>query len=223
MATTYKVTAERAFEIFRIIGALLRDGHFVFTEGAHSADYLNLRKAYAFPLLNSELALGIAERMLDWGVQTVAGLPHGAVGLTELVAMHLSILTGSEVNAIYLIKDERNPKALILPPWTPVFVEGRTLGVIDDTISSGGTVRKGVNLLTAAGGNVVGASSIASRGLVSATSLGLQVFTSIVEADYPVWTAEECATSQLCAKGVPIRTDVGHGREFLARLAIAGA
>jgi orotate phosphoribosyltransferase len=223
MATTFTVSMERAFEIFEIMGALLRNGHFVFTEGGHSADYFNLRVAYAYPRLNAELALGIAERMLEWGVETVVAPPYGAIGLAELVGLHLSVLTGEDVHPVHLIRHENNPKVLLLPPWAKPFIEGKQFAIVEDTASTGGTIKKVVAVATEAGGTALGAASICSRGLTNAAGLGLQVFTSIVEVDYPVWTADECMASQLCAKGVPIRTDVGHGAEFLAAQSSAAA
>jgi len=215
MEKGYEVTSERALEIFEIMRALLT-GHFVFTEGQHSGHYFQLRMAFAYPWLNSELALGVAERMVDWGVETLVAPPYGAIGLVELVALHLSDMTDKKVNAAYLIRDEKDPKVLLMPPWAREFVAGRECAIIEDTVSTGTTIQKVEAVINKTGGTAVGGGCICDRRKVRDT-LGMHAFTSIVEANHPAWSAEECAASQLCAKGVPIRTDVGHGKEFLAK------
>ena len=40
------------------------------------------------------------------------------------------------------------------------------------------------------------------------------VFEALVDVDLESWEEADC---ELCKKGIPVSTDVGHGREFASR------
>ena len=52
-----------------------------------------------------------------------------------------------------------------------------------------------------------------NRGNITAESLGVPRLMSLVELELSTYNPETCP---LCATGVPINTDVGKGKEFLA-------
>jgi hypothetical protein len=74
----------------------------------------------------------------------------------------------------------------------------------------------GAEAVRRAGGEVVGAACLVTRGNVGAEGLGANRFVYLLEYKIPSWPASSC---QLCRAGVPINTRFAHGREYLARLA----
>ena len=65
-----------------------------------------------------------------------------------------------------------------------------------------------------AGGQVVGAACLVSRGNVDAAGLGVERFVSLLEYQIPAWPEESC---KLCQAGVTVNTRYAHGREYRVR------
>jgi orotate phosphoribosyltransferase len=55
--------------------------------------------------------------------------------------------------------------------------------------------------------------ALCNRGGVTAADLDVPALVSLVELSLDSWEAADCP---LCRAGVPVNTDVGKGREFLA-------
>jgi orotate phosphoribosyltransferase len=60
-----------------------------------------------------------------------------------------------------------------------------------------------MNAVRAAGGNIVGAASICSRGNCDATALGVEQFRYLCEILIPAWPAKDC---QLCQQNATVKT-----------------
>jgi orotate phosphoribosyltransferase len=65
----------------------------------------------------------------------------------------------------------------------------------------------------AAGGDVVAAAALVNRGRVTAADVETPALTALLDVDLDAWDAASCP---LCRDGVPVNTDVGKGREFVA-------
>ncbi|HVW02315.1 MAG TPA: hypothetical protein VHB77_18320, partial [Planctomycetaceae bacterium] len=65
-----------------------------------------------------------------------------------------------------------------------------------------------------AGGTVIGAGCLISRGNVTADQLETDRFAYLLEYRIPAWPE---ATCQLCQTGVPVNTRFAHGSDYLAR------
>jgi len=86
--------------------------------------------------------------------------------------------------------------------------------VVEDVITTGGTVKKVVQAVRECRGEVIGVGAMCNRGQVSAENLDVPALHSVVDVPLEAWPESECP---LCAEGAPVNTDVGKGREFLAR------
>ena len=154
----------------------------------------------------------MAERFKDANVEAVIGPAIGAAILAQWTAYHLSELTGRNVFGVYADKDG-NGGFVIRRGYDQVIKGKRTL-IVEDLTTTGGSLKKVVEAVRAVGGNVVGAIAICNRGSVTKEAVGDPPrFDSLVTLDLEQWPEAEC---ELCKKGIPVNTEVGHGREYLA-------
>lgn len=76
---------------------------------------------------------------------------------------------------------------------------GERVLVVDDVLTSGGSVRETLDAVRAAGGEPVGVAVVVDRS-AGRTDFGLPFFAA-TDVDMPSWDAAECP---LCGQGVPL-------------------
>jgi orotate phosphoribosyltransferase len=178
--------ARRTFED---AGAFLH-GHFVYTSGRHGADYLEKFRILEDPRATTELATMIAERFKPLGPELVAGPTMGGIILAYEVARQLG------VDAVYA---ERGPDGgRVLRRGFEIEPGARVL-VVDDVVTTGGSVREMVSCVSDAGGDVVGIGVLADRtgGRIASE---FPVFACLT-VNFPSYAPDECP---LCAAGIPV-------------------
>lgn len=206
------MTESEVLDLLQKVGAF-RTGHFVFTSGRHGDSYVNKDALYPYTHDTSILCKAMAERFLDKDVEVVVGPTMGAAILAQLVAYHLSELTGREVYGVYADKDGQG--GFVLKRGYDQIIKGRSVLVVEDLTTTGGSIKKVVEVAKAAGGKIVGVIAIVNRGDVTKEMVGNPpIFTSLVTLHLESWDERGC---ELCKKGIPVNTDIGHGREFVAR------
>jgi orotate phosphoribosyltransferase len=86
---------------------------------------------------------------------------------------------------------------------------------VEDVLTTGGSAKKVVEATRALGGNIVGLGVLCNRGGITPEDVANppKLF-ALVNIKLDAWDETECP---LCAQSVPINTDVGKGREYLAR------
>jgi len=197
--------------ILQKVGAF-RSGHFVFTSGLHSDSYVLKDAMYAYTAETSQVCREMAERFKNAKVEAVIGPAIGAAILAQWVAHHLANVTGREVYAVYADKDGKG--GFIIKRGYDKVIAGKNTLVVEDLTTTGGSIRKVVEASRAAGARVVGAVAIYNRGDVTKEDVGNPPeFVSLVNLNLEQWPSKKC---ELCGKNIPVNTDVGHGREFLA-------
>ena len=92
-------------------------------------------------------------------------------------------------------------------------IAGKNILVVEDVLTTGGSVRKVIEAVRALGGNVIGLGVLCNRGGVTAQDVANALIFALVNVKMDAWSPVDCP---LCAQGVPINTNVGKGREFLA-------
>ncbi len=98
------------------------------------------------------------------------------------------------------------------------FVKDKNVLVVEDVVNTGGSIKRVIDAAKAIQGRVVAAACLYNRGGITAHDLGVPIFEVLVTAKLEAWTAEECAKDDHpCHQNIPIDTDVGKGREYLAR------
>lgn len=204
----------QVLNILKKVGAILTDDHFVYTSGKHGSMYIDKDHLYPHTRETSQITKLFAEKYKDFDVNVVAGPALGAVVLSGWSAYHLSNLRKrKKVLGIYT---EKTPdKNQVLRRGWDKLVKDKNVLVVEDLTTTGGSVRKTVDSVKAAGGNIVGVSVMVNRDPVNITSEvvgGPFSALSVYRAD--AYDEEECP---LCANNVPINTEIGHGREFLQK------
>jgi orotate phosphoribosyltransferase len=139
-------------EIFRNTGALL-DGHFVLTSGRHSASYFQCAKVLQYP-----------EHLLDFSKKIMDHFSHTNINTVISPAVG-GIVIGTEVGRIMNKKTifaERENGQMTLRRGFSVKKDEKFL-VVEDVITTGGSVKEVINLIDSFGGIIVGVAVIVDR------------------------------------------------------------
>ena len=201
-------------DVLERVGAF-RAGHFVLVSGRHTDKYINKDAIYPYTHETSALCRALAEPFKDANVEVVVGPAVGAAILSQWAAYHLSEMNGREVLSTYA--DKEGPSGLVLRRGYDKLVKGKRVLVVEDLMTTGGSVLKVVNAVRAFGGEVVGVSVISNRGNVAIDKIGNPPrLVSLVDIQLDSWEAEGCT---LCAHKIPVNTDIGHGKDFVSKQA----
>jgi orotate phosphoribosyltransferase len=197
--------AARAAAILAEVGAVITGSHVVYTSGRHGAAYVNKDAVYPHTARVSELCRLLADGARALRPQVVCGPALGGIILSQWTGHHLG------ARAVYA---EKLPAGgLGLRRGYDRLVAGRRVLVVEDVLNTGGSVRDTVSAVRDAGGEVVAVAALCNRGGVTAADLDVPALIALLELSLDSWEAAACP---LCRDGVPINTDVGKGREFLA-------
>ena len=180
---------EKVIEILKEAGVLL-EGHFLLTSGKHSNRYLQCAKIFKNTKYSEVLCKDLADQFKDKNVDVVVGPAMGAVIMAYEVSRHLGVPN-------YFTERENGEMALrrgfeIKP--------GERILVVEDVITTGGSVKEVIKLLTEMGGNVIGVGSIVDRSNGTA-DFGVP-FSSVIKIEVEAYEADECP---LCKEGkIPV-------------------
>ncbi len=206
------MTDQEVLETLENVGAF-RAGHFVYTSGRHGDSYVNKDALYTHTHELSKLCRSIAERFADKGIEVVIGPAVGAAILSQWVAYFLTEITKKEVFATFADKDGQG--GFIVKRGYEKIIAGKKTLVVEDLTTTGGSLKKVVEVARAGGADVVAAVVVCNRGEVKKEDVGNPTeFVSLVSLELESWAESEC---ELCAKNIPVNTDIGHGKDFLAR------
>jgi orotate phosphoribosyltransferase len=203
-------------QVFVDLGAIIRDSHFVYTSGRHSSVYINKDALYLHSEAISMLCREMARPYFSVRVDVVVGPVLGGVVLSQWVAHHLnSQRTTGETLAIYAEKsDDDADKKFMFPRGYDRYIPGQNVLIVEDILTTGGSVRQIVDLVRRHGGSVSGVSALCNRGNVQAGDIGDVPIHSLLELSLQTYSAEECP---FCQQRIPINSELGKGRAFLAR------
>ncbi len=181
--------------VLRATGALL-EGHFQLTSGRHSDRFFLMPHTFQHPAETERLCHALARLFQEENVETVVGPATGGIILAYEVARQLGRLTGRPVRAVFTEKTEDGGMAL-KRQWQ--LRAGERVLVVEDAVTTGGSVRKAISAVQAFQPVLVGVGCIVDR------SRGLADFgvplRSLVRVDVDSWAPEECP---LCKAGVPV-------------------
>jgi orotate phosphoribosyltransferase len=192
------------------VGAIISDSHIVYTSGKHGSSYVNKDAIYPHTELTSRLCSEIAVYFRGHGVDVVVAPVIGGVILSQWVAFHLTQLGQTEVQGVYAEKSEAEPGSFVLRRGYDQIVKGKRVLVVEDILNTGGSVKKVIEVVRKEGGQLVGVAALCNRGGVTPEQLGdVPELYSLMNLSLEAWDSAECP---LCAKNIPINTQVGKGK-----------
>ena len=184
---------DSVLELFNQTGAYLR-GHFRLTSGLHSPEYLQCALVLQHPRhageLGSQLAGAIRSLVPGAAVDVVASPALGGVVIGYEVARALG------ARAIFT---ERDAAGKMILRRGFAIQAGETAVVIEDVVTTGGSTREVVEVVSAAGAKVIAAGSIIDRSGGKAEVGAPRV--SLATLHVVAWPPENCP---LCEQGTPV-------------------
>lgn len=123
-------------EIFKKADAYL-EGHFVLTSGYHSPHYFQKSKVFQYPEFNTALAKGIIEKFKGKKIDVVLSPAVGAIVLGNEVARQL--------NVRFIFAERENGVMSIRRGFE--LNEGENVLVVEDIITTGGSVQEVIDML----------------------------------------------------------------------------
>lgn len=166
------------------------EGHFLLTSGLHSPMYVEKFNVLQHPKYTEKLCQELAERFQDQKVELVIGPMTGGILLAHEVGKALgtrAIFTEREKGVMTLRRGFR------IEPGTRVLI-------VEDIVTTGGSVQEVVNVVKASGGHIVGVGLLVDRsGGKADFGVPKDQVQALLHLSVPTYTAEECP---LCRDGV---------------------
>ena len=139
-------------DIFRKTGALM-EGHFVLTSGRHSSSYFQCAKVLQYPKYLNLLSKTISDHFKTLNINTVISPAVGGIVIGTRVGGDLDKKT------IFAERDDGN---MILRRGFSI-TPGEKILVVEDVITTGGSVKEVMQAVEELGGEVVGVGIIVDR------------------------------------------------------------
>ncbi len=201
-------------DILKKIGAVITDDHFVYTSGKHGEVYINKDALYPHTKETSQVCKLMAELYKDKEVDIVVGPALGGIILSQWVAHHLSEIKGKEILGVYTAKDEVGNQVFDRRGYGKL-VKGKKVLVVEDLTTTGGSVKKSVDSVKQAGGEVMGVCVMVNRDPENVNSeLVGAPFTAVGVLKAEAFDETKCP---FCKENRPINTKIGHGKEYLEK------
>lgn len=178
------------------VGGFL-SGHFVLKSGKHSDRYLDKDCLYVKPDVTERVGRALARLAADSfdpeSFDVVLGPALGGVLLASYAARNLGTLS------VFAEKDGEGFAVKRQAKW----LKGANVLITEDICTTAGTIQAVADLVEPLGGKLIGGVCLINRGNVH-----LPWLRSLATLDIESWAPADCP---LCARGVPIDTNVGHG------------
>ncbi len=216
--------------ILERVGALLTDDHFWLTSRKHSAEYINKDALYPYVEDTSRVCSEFVPVFWDQNVEVVVAPAVGGVILTQWVASAMSMLpiapraVYAEKETVELADPEGLDRKCFAETGRFVFgrgydelVAGRRVLVVEDILTTGGSVLQVVEAVRRLNGEVVGVGALCNRGGVTPDKVGnVPILHALLDVDLKMWDPENGEVCPLCAAGKPINRRFGRGKTLAA-------
>ena len=203
-------------QMFTDVGAIVTDSHFVYTSGRHSSVYINKDALYLHTGTISALCKKMVEPFKPEQIDVVVGPVLGGIVLSQWAAHHLNQRrTSGETLAVYAEKaSDGRDKQFFFGRGYAQYIAGKNILVVEDVLTTGGSARQVIEVVRRLGGNVVALRALCNRGNVRSSDVGGVKISALISIDLDTYAPEDCL---LCRENVPINTELGKGKSFLAR------
>lgn len=203
---------DEIIQMLKDSNGLITDDHFVYTSGLHGSVYINKDALYPHTQFSSRVGELFAEKYKDEDIDVVCGPSLGGIILSQWAAYHLSKIKGKKILGVYTEKDANGNQVFSRRGYDKL-VAGKNILIVEDLTTTGGSVKKVVDSVRGAGGNVVAVSVMANRNPeeVNSDFMGAP-FDSLAILKADAWEESDCP---MCKTGIPVNTKIGHGKKYL--------
>lgn len=187
ISTQNSSSPEEVLGIFKESGALL-EGHFLLTSGRHSNQYMQCAKVLQYPHHAARLGEALAQAFQGKGIDVVVGPAMGGILVAHEVgkALGTKALFTERENGVMKLR-----RGFELQP-------GERVLVVEDVITTGGSVREVLEVVNSYGAEPVGVGVLVNR---SGGNVDFGVpLASLLEIQIESFEPENCP---LCATGIP--------------------
>ncbi len=182
------LTREEAVKIFTDAKALLT-GHFRLTSGRHSGQYMQCAQVLQYPQYAAQLCAALAGKFAGIQIDLVVGPALGGIIVAYEVGRTLGVKT---------FFTEREQGVMSLRRGFTIN-PGEKVLVVEDVITTGGSVNEVIRVVREKGGEVAGVGVLVDR---SSGKIDFGVRTeSILQMKIESYDPEECP---LCKQGLPL-------------------
>lgn len=143
---------ERVIEIFKSSGALM-DGHFILTSGRHSPSYFQCAKVLQYPKYLTLFASQLLTQFQSIAIDTVISPAVGGIVIGTEVGRLLGVRT--------IFSERKNGKMTLRRGFS--VITGEKILIVEDVITTGGSVKEVQRLVELKGGEIVGVATIVDR------------------------------------------------------------
>lgn len=202
-----------ALEELARAGAIYKDRHFVYVSKKHGPHYINMDKVFPDLYVMSRLCRALGRPFREDDIEIVVGPATGGIPLAYLTALGLA--NGNAALAPGVLWADKQGEAFKFERagFEQQLRRARVL-VVEDMLTTGGSVEKVCREIESLEATVVGVSVICNRGGVTAEQLGVRRLESLANVKFEALDLDENGQCSLCREGLPIVVDVGHGGEY---------
>ncbi len=202
---------QSVIEILESVEAVLRDDHFVYTSGKHGSVYINKDALYPHVKQTAMVGKMMAEKCAHLEIDSIAAPALGGIILSQWVGHFLSEMKGKPIYSVYAEKDGKG--GFVFARGYDQYIKDKKVLVLEDLTTTGGSVKKVVNVVEDYGGEVAGVCVMVNRNpdLVNQEMFDAPFF-YLGELRAEAYDEEEMPEE---LKQRPINTKIGHGKKYL--------
>lgn len=182
------LSKERVLEILKEAD-VLQEGHFLLTSGKHSNKYLQCAKIFQYTKYSEELCKDLAEKFQDINIDLVIGPAIGAIQMAYEVSRWLGVKN--------IFAERENGIMTLRRNFT--IEKGQNVLVVEDVVTTGGSVKEVIDIVKKMGANLVGVGVIVDR-TGGKADFGTR-FEAVISMEVETYQADECP---LCKNNIPL-------------------
>ena len=182
------MNSKEVLDLLEWSGAIMK-GHFKLTSGRHSDTYIEKFRLLENPIALDKICITMSEKFIAKNVNLVVGAAIGGILISGGVGKHL--------NTKHIFSERVDGKMLFKRGF---FVEKNSnIVIVEDIITTGGSVKELIDLLLSYKVNIIGIICIVNRSEEN-IDFGFP-FVSLLNLPSQSWSYENCPK---CLKKIPI-------------------
>ena len=179
------INQKEVIKILKESEALL-EGHFLLSSGRHAESYIQCAQVLQYPWYTKELAEGIADIWSEYQPEIVIGPAMGGVVLSYAV--------GQALNRPAIFSERKDGEMKFRRGFN--LEKGQRVLVVEDVVTTGGSVKELLKIIEETGAEIIGISSIVDR---SNGKVDFKYpFHPLLQLEVPSYDEKDCP---ICKKG----------------------